>query len=39
MAKLDHHKMCPKDTIKDLVKDTRGNPESCFSKAEESLGQ
>lgn len=30
--------MCPKDTIKGLAKDTRGNPESCFSKADESLG-
>lgn len=30
--------MCPKDTIKDLAKDTRGNPESCFFKAEKPLG-
>lgn len=37
-GKLDHHKMCPKDTIKGLAKDTRGNLESCFSKAEKSLG-
>lgn len=37
-GKLHHHKMCPKDTIKGLVKNTRRNLGSCFSKAEESLG-
>lgn len=37
--KLDHHKMCPKDAITGLAKETRENLQSYFPEVKKSLGE